>query len=73
MHDRVQALMKPDHGWWGAQMIEPYVSEKVAFAIRYHQTLRFYPDSPAGYEYPDLYKSIFGIDYEAAALHPGDL
>ena len=64
MHDVVQALMKPDHGWWGAQLIEPYVTEKVAFAIRYHQTLRFYPDSSAGYEYPDLYKRTFGIDYE---------
>ena len=63
-HDSVHALMKPDHGWWGAQLIEPYVSEKVAFAIRYHQTLRFYPDSAAGYEYPDLYKRTFGLDYE---------
>ena len=64
MHDVVQNLMKPDHGWWGAQLIEPYVSEKVAFAIRYHQTLRFYPDSAAGYEYPDLYKRTWGVDYE---------
>ena len=64
LHDCVLSLIKPDHGWWGAQMLEPYVSEKVAFAVRYHQTLRFYPDSAAGYEYPDLYKRIFGIDYE---------
>jgi len=64
LHDVVQALAKPDHGWWGAQLFEPYVSEKVAFAVRYHQTLRFYPDSSAGYEYPDLYKRTFGLDYE---------
>src|SRR5439155_6991738 len=33
------------------------------FAIRYHQALRFYPDHAAGYEYPDLYKTMFGEDY----------
>src|SRR5579872_1662987 len=63
LHDVVQTLMKTDHGWWGAQMFEPYVSEKVTFAIRYHQALRFYPDHSVGYEYPDLYKRMFGEDY----------
>src|SRR5262245_50629408 len=48
LHDVVQNLIKVDHGWWGAQMIEPYVSEKVTWAIRYHQCLRFYPDSSVG-------------------------
>lgn len=28
LHDVVLSLMKPDHGWWGAQLIEPYVSER---------------------------------------------
>ncbi|MBV9743041.1 MAG: hypothetical protein JO099_04710 [Acidobacteriia bacterium] len=63
LHDTVQEVMKTDHGWWGAAMYEPYVSEKVSFAIRYHQALRFYPDHAAGYEYPDLYKRMFGEDY----------
>jgi hypothetical protein len=63
LHDVVQNLIKPDHGWWGAQLIEPYVSPKVVFAVRYHQALRFYPDSAAGYEYPDLYYRMFGSDY----------
>src|SRR5690349_8233900 len=49
LHDTVQALVHPDHGWWGAQLYEPYVSEKTAFAVRYHQTLRFYPDEKFGY------------------------
>src|SRR5438477_4120503 len=62
LHDVVQSLIKPDHGWWGAQLFEPYISPKATFAIRYHQTLRFYPDSAAGYEYPDLYYRIFGKD-----------
>jgi hypothetical protein len=39
------------------------VSEKVAFAVRYHQALRFYEDKEAGYEYPDLYRNMFGEDY----------
>jgi hypothetical protein len=63
LHDTVQALMRADHGYWGAQLYEPYVPERTAFAIRYHQALRFYPDEEAGYSYPDLYKRIFGEDY----------
>jgi hypothetical protein len=63
-HDLVHALIKVDHGWWGAQMFEPYVSENVTFAIRYHQALRFYDDKEAGYEYPDLYRTMFGADYK---------
>lgn len=63
LHDVVQGLIKVDHGWWGAQLFEPYVPAKTTFAIRYHQALRFYEDKSAGYEYPDLYKRIFGVDY----------
>ena len=63
LHDVVQNLIKVDHGWWGAQMIEPYVDEKVSWAIRYHQALRFYPDPSVGYEYPELYVRIYGKDY----------
>jgi hypothetical protein len=63
LHDTVQELMRADHGYWGAQLYEPYVSERVTFAIRYHQALRFYADSKAGYEYPALYKRLFGEDY----------
>lgn len=64
LHDTVQELIKVDHGWWGAQMYEPYVSPKVAFALRYHQALRFYEDKEHGYEYPDLYRRMFGFDYQ---------
>jgi len=64
LHDVVQELIKVDHGWWGAQLFEPYVSEKTVFAIRYHQALRFYPDPVNGYEYPDMYRRIFGEDYK---------
>ena len=64
LHDTAQAMMKTDHGYWAAQMYTPYVSEKVAFAIQYHQALRFFPDPQYGYEYPDLYKRLFGEDYE---------
>jgi hypothetical protein len=63
LHDVVQEIMRTDHGWWGAQLFEPYVSEKVAFAIRYHQALRYYADPSVGYEYPDLYRELFGVDY----------
>lgn len=63
LHDAAQALMKTDHGWWGAQIFEPYVSERITFAIKYHQALRFYPDPSVGYEYPESYFQTFGIDY----------
>jgi hypothetical protein len=63
LHDTVHALIKTDHGYWGAQLYAPYVPEKVSFAIRYHQALRFYTDKEAGYEYPDLYRNMFGEDY----------
>jgi hypothetical protein len=57
-------MLKVDHGWWGAQLYEPYVSERTTFAIRYHQTLRFYPDEKFGYEYPESYLRTFGEDYK---------
>jgi hypothetical protein len=63
LHDVVQELIRTDHGWWGAQLFEPYVSKKVTFAIRYHQALRYYADPSVGYEYPDLYRQLFGFDY----------
>jgi hypothetical protein len=63
LHDAGQGLMTTDHGWWGAQIIEPYVSERVTFAVKYHQALRFYPDPSVGYEYPEMYYQTFGVDY----------
>jgi len=63
LHDTIQELIKSDHGYWGFQMYEPYVPEKTSFAIRYHQALRFYEDKENGYEYPDLYRNMFGEDY----------
>ena len=63
IHDLVLNVMRTEHGFWAAQMFEPYVSEKVTFAIRHHATLRFFPDKDAGYEYPELYRTMFGSDY----------
>lgn len=66
LHDVIQEMMRSDHGYWGAQLVAPYVPERTAFAIKYHQALRFYPDTEAGYVYPDLYRRIFGEDYVPA-------
>jgi hypothetical protein len=63
LHDIGHGLHSADHGYWGAQLIEPYVSERVAWAVRYHQALRFYADPAVGYEYPELYRRLFGPDY----------
>lgn len=57
-------LVRADHGYWGAQMIAPYVDEEVAFAVKYHQPLRYFPDPAVGYEYPDSYNKFFGPDYD---------
>ena len=65
LHDVANGMfIKSDHGYWGAQLIEPYVDEEVSWAIRAHQALRFFPDESVGYKYPDLYTSYFGADYE---------
>jgi hypothetical protein len=66
LHDTIQEIMRADHGYWGAQLYEPYVPERTSFAIKYHQALRFYADTEAGYQYPDLYRRIFGSDYVPA-------
>jgi hypothetical protein len=63
LHDVAQELICADHGYWGAQLIEPYVSERTVFAIRNHQALRFFADEASGYEYPDVYRRLYGVDY----------
>ncbi|HKW55703.1 MAG TPA: HD domain-containing protein [Stellaceae bacterium] len=57
------ALVGTDHGYWGAQLIGPYVDEEVAWAVRHHQALRFFADEAAGYAYPEAYLRYFGLDY----------
>ena len=56
-------FIRGDYGYWGAQLVEPYVDEEVTWAIRAHQVLRFYPDESVGYEYPQSYVALFGEDY----------
>jgi hypothetical protein len=64
LHDiSVVGFIRGDHGYWGAQLVEPYVDEEVTWAIRAHQVLRFYADESVGYEYPQSYVSMFGADY----------
>lgn len=65
LHDiSVKCLIRTDHGYWGAQLVEPYVDPEVAWAIRNHQALRFYPDPQVNYEYPKAYLRFFGTDYK---------
>jgi hypothetical protein len=64
LHDIANgALIRSDHGYWGAQLIAPYVSEEVAWAVKYHQALRYFPDASVGYRYPESYDRFFGRDY----------
>jgi len=65
LHDiAVASFIRCDHGYWGAQMIEPYVDEEVSWSVRAHQALRFFPDESVGYEYPEMYVKYFGPDYQ---------
>jgi hypothetical protein len=64
VHDiAIGGLIAGDHGYWGAQLIEPYVDEEVAWAVRHHQAVRFFPDDSVGYGYPAAYAQFFGPDY----------
>ena len=57
-------FVRSDHGYWGAQMIAPYVDEDVAWAVQYHQPLRYFADESVGYAYPASYNAFFGPDYQ---------
>jgi hypothetical protein len=65
LHDiGVVGFIRADHGYWGAQLVEPYVDEEVSWAIRAHQALRFYPDESVGFTYPENYLRLFGEDFK---------
>jgi len=58
------ALLRTEHGYWSAQIVAPYVSEEVVWAIQHHQALRYFADESVGFKYPDAYNRFFGTDYE---------
>ena len=44
LHDiGVVSFIRCDHGYWGAQMIEPYVDEQVSWAVKTHQPCASFP------------------------------
>jgi hypothetical protein len=64
LHDiAIAGLLSANHGYWGAQMIAPYVDEEVAWAVEKHEALRYFPDESVGYAYPQAYIDYFGPDY----------
>jgi len=68
VHDiAIAGFIRGDHGYWGAQLVEPYVDEEVSWAIRYHQALRFFADESVGYHYPEMYVKLFGAEYQPDA------
>lgn len=65
LHDiAVCGFIRGDHGYWGEQMIAPYVTEEISWAVRAHQALRFFPEPACAYEYPQAYVDYFGLDYK---------
>jgi hypothetical protein len=68
LHDiAIAGLISANHGYWGAQMVAPYVDEEVAWAIEKHEALRYFPDESVGYAYPQAYIDYFGPDYRPPA------
>jgi hypothetical protein len=68
LHDiAVAGLISSDHGYWGAQLIAPYVAEEVAWAVEKHEALRYFADESVGYTYPEAYIAYFGADYDPPA------
>ena len=64
LHDISMAgLIGSDHGYWGAQLVRPYVDEEMAWAIEKHEALRYFADESVGYSYPEAYLEYFGDDY----------
>ena len=59
----IAGLLSANHGYWGAQLVAPYVEEEVAWAIEKHEALRYFPDESVGYRYPEAYIGYFGADY----------
>lgn len=65
LHDiSIGGLISSNHGYWGAQLVTPYVDPEVAWAIQKHEPLRYFADEAAGYTYPDAYIGFFGADYQ---------
>ena len=68
LHDiAIAGLVSANHGYWGAQLVAPYVDDEVAWAIEKHEALRYFPDEAAGYSYPAAYIDYFGPDYRPPA------
>ena len=64
LHDiAIMGFIRCDHGYWAEMMVAPYVDEEVAWAIKAHQILRFFPDPSVGYEYPAEYVRLFGPEF----------
>jgi hypothetical protein len=64
VHDiSIAGLISSNHGYWGAQLIRPYVDEEVAWAVEKHEALRYFADESVGYRYPQAYHEFFGVDY----------
>ena len=71
LHDiAIAGFIRSDHGYWSAQLLEPYVDPEVSWAIRYHQALRFFPDEANGYRYPGAVHEAVRRGLRARALYP---
>ena len=62
------AFLRSDHGYWGAQMIAPYVSEEVAWAVQYHQALRYFADEAVGLQVSGCLQPVLRAGLQAGRI-----
>ena len=71
LHDCGHNIARPEHGYWAAMLIRPYVKDETAWAIEAHQALRWFADDKFGYKGPpEFYKQYFGADAKPPGLIP---
>src|SRR5690348_7087669 len=52
LHDiAIAGLLSANHGYWGAQMVAPYVDGEISWSIEKHEALRYFADESVGYSY----------------------
>src|SRR5262245_56645296 len=65
LHDiGVVSFIRCDHGYWRAELIEPYVDEEASWGVRLHPALRFFAGEAAGCKCLGLYVKLFGAGYK---------
>ena len=71
LHDIANgALMRTDHGYWGAQLIAPYVSEEIAWAVQLPPAAALLRRRVGRLRVPGSLQALLRRGLRAAGIHP---